>query len=148
MKKPLLAAAVATATAVALLTAPGSPAVGAPSAASAPGEYTVVERPTRLVYTWRWEGMATETLVTVEFHPDGDGTRVDLVMIPIGGNYTMDPEGAAYALRLRRAGAERDARLVIGPPPSRAEAERLMALEVACSRREGLSSGTGCMPPY
>lgn len=26
------------------------------------------------------------------FHPD-------LVMIPIGGNYTMDPEGAAYALR-------------------------------------------------
>lgn len=39
MKKPLLAAAVATATAVALLTAPGSPAVGAPSA---PGDYTVV----------------------------------------------------------------------------------------------------------
>lgn len=39
MRKPLLAAAVATATAVALLTAPGSPAVGAPSA---PGDYTVV----------------------------------------------------------------------------------------------------------
>jgi uncharacterized protein YndB with AHSA1/START domain len=42
------------------------------------GEYTVVERPRRLVYTWRWEGMPTETLVTVEFQPDGDGTRVDL----------------------------------------------------------------------
>src|ERR671916_785820 len=39
MRKPLLAAAVATATAVALLTAPGSPAVGAPSA---PDDYTVV----------------------------------------------------------------------------------------------------------
>jgi uncharacterized protein YndB with AHSA1/START domain len=42
------------------------------------GEYTVVERPRRLVYTWRWEGMPNETLVTVEFHADGDGTRVEL----------------------------------------------------------------------
>ena len=42
------------------------------------GEYTVVERPRRLVYTWRWEGMPTETLVTVEFVADGDGTRVEL----------------------------------------------------------------------
>ena len=32
----------------------------------------------RLVYTWRWEGMPTETVVTVEFHADGEGTRVDL----------------------------------------------------------------------
>ena len=42
------------------------------------GRYTVVEAPRRLVYTWRWEGMPTETLVTVEFHPDGEGTRVEL----------------------------------------------------------------------
>jgi uncharacterized protein YndB with AHSA1/START domain len=42
------------------------------------GEYTVVERPRRLVYTWRWEGMPTETVVTVEFHGEGDGTRVEL----------------------------------------------------------------------
>jgi len=42
------------------------------------GQYTIVEPPSRLVYTWRWEGMPTESLVTVEFHPDGDGTRVEL----------------------------------------------------------------------
>jgi uncharacterized protein YndB with AHSA1/START domain len=42
------------------------------------GEYTVVERPRRLVYTWRWEGMPAETVVTVEFHAEGDGTRVEL----------------------------------------------------------------------
>ena len=29
----------------------------------------------------------------------GEMYHPDLVMIPIGGNYTMDPEGAAYALR-------------------------------------------------
>ena len=30
------------------------------------------------VYTWRWEGVPSATLVTVEFHPDGEGTRVEL----------------------------------------------------------------------
>ena len=30
-------------------------------------------------------------LIAERYHPD-------LVMVPIGGNYTMDPEGAAYAL--------------------------------------------------
>jgi len=42
------------------------------------GEYRVVERPWRLVYTWRWEGMPTESVVTVEFRADGEGTRVEL----------------------------------------------------------------------
>jgi uncharacterized protein YndB with AHSA1/START domain len=42
------------------------------------GEYTEVVRPRRLVYTWRWEGMPTETRVSVDFHADGDGTRVEL----------------------------------------------------------------------
>ena len=45
------------------------------------GEYTEVTRPERLVYTWRWEGIpeASETRVTVEFHADGAGTRVELL---------------------------------------------------------------------
>ena len=43
------------------------------------GTYTVVDRPRRLVYTWRWEGMPTETLVTVEFVAEEEGTRVELV---------------------------------------------------------------------
>jgi uncharacterized protein YndB with AHSA1/START domain len=40
-----------------------------------------VERPSRLVYTWTWEGESPEpqeTVVTVEFHGDGDRTRVVL----------------------------------------------------------------------
>ena len=43
------------------------------------GEYVEVTPPARLVYTWRWEGMDAETLVTVEFVADGGGTRVELL---------------------------------------------------------------------
>ena len=44
---------------------------------TAVGEYRVVERPGRLVYTWNWadEGRDMgETVVTVEFRGRGDGT--------------------------------------------------------------------------
>jgi uncharacterized protein YndB with AHSA1/START domain len=46
------------------------------------GEYREVRRPERLVYTWSWEGDPAEmegsagTLVTVEFHAEGEQTRV------------------------------------------------------------------------
>ena len=47
------------------------------------GEFREVERPDRLVYTWRWVGdhglhPGHASLVTVEFRPDGDGTLVAL----------------------------------------------------------------------
>jgi uncharacterized protein YndB with AHSA1/START domain len=43
------------------------------------GEYRELNRPTRLVFTWRWEGApVADTLVTVEFHPSGSGTEVVL----------------------------------------------------------------------
>ena len=47
------------------------------------GEYRVVERPRRLVYTWTWLGetMASaghESLVSVEFLGEGEATRVVL----------------------------------------------------------------------
>jgi uncharacterized protein YndB with AHSA1/START domain len=50
------------------------------------GEYREFERPSRLVYTWAWQGDdaasnadADDTLVTVEFHDEGDeATRVVL----------------------------------------------------------------------
>jgi uncharacterized protein YndB with AHSA1/START domain len=47
------------------------------------GEYKEISRPDRLVYTWAWESsenaeMGTETLVTVEFNGEGDGTAVEL----------------------------------------------------------------------
>lgn len=44
------------------------------------GEYREIERPSRLVYTWRWElADAPESLVTVEFVSDGERTNVVLV---------------------------------------------------------------------
>ncbi len=43
------------------------------------GEYREMHRPTKLVFTWGWEGTpATDTLVTVEFHPSDEGTEVVL----------------------------------------------------------------------
>jgi uncharacterized protein YndB with AHSA1/START domain len=48
------------------------------------GEYTEVQPPERLAYTWSWEGKpaetegSDETLVVVEFLEDGAGTEVRL----------------------------------------------------------------------
>jgi uncharacterized protein YndB with AHSA1/START domain len=43
------------------------------------GTYRLIEPPRKLVYTWRWEGgPATDTLVTVDFTPDGDATKVTI----------------------------------------------------------------------
>jgi uncharacterized protein YndB with AHSA1/START domain len=43
------------------------------------GEYREIDRPSRLVYTWSWQGAAGPhpgyvSIVTVEFHADGDHT--------------------------------------------------------------------------
>lgn len=44
------------------------------------GEYRAVQRPARLVYTWSWEDpdgrSGPESVVTVDFRPDGAGTTV------------------------------------------------------------------------
>jgi uncharacterized protein YndB with AHSA1/START domain len=43
------------------------------------GTYRVIEPPHKLVYTWRWEGgPASDTLVTVDFNPEGDATKVTI----------------------------------------------------------------------
>lgn len=43
------------------------------------GEYRELTRPTRLVFTWSWEGSPTvDTLVCVEFLPKGEGTEIVL----------------------------------------------------------------------
>jgi uncharacterized protein YndB with AHSA1/START domain len=43
------------------------------------GTYRLIEPPRKLVYTWRWEGgPASDTLVTVDFNPDGDATKVTI----------------------------------------------------------------------
>jgi uncharacterized protein YndB with AHSA1/START domain len=38
------------------------------------GQYIAVDPPHRLVFTWRWDGEADETLVTVELRPAAAGT--------------------------------------------------------------------------
>ena len=43
------------------------------------GTYRLIDPPRKLVYTWRWEnGPAADTLVTVDFTPDGDATKVTI----------------------------------------------------------------------
>jgi uncharacterized protein YndB with AHSA1/START domain len=42
------------------------------------GEYTEVNRPDKIAFTWQWEGQDAVTLVEVEFVEDGDGTEVTL----------------------------------------------------------------------
>ncbi len=43
------------------------------------GTYRLIEPPRKLVYTWRWEGgPMADTLVTVDFAPEGDATRVTI----------------------------------------------------------------------
>ena len=55
------------------------------------GEYVEVRRPERLSYTWSWEGDPVEqagsrdTLVLVEFHEDGGGTKVVLTHTGFAG---------------------------------------------------------------
>jgi len=42
------------------------------------GEYRVVDRPRRLVFTWKWEHEDITTQVTLEFKPQGSGTELVL----------------------------------------------------------------------
>jgi uncharacterized protein YndB with AHSA1/START domain len=44
------------------------------------GEYTEVNRPEKLAFTWAWEGQEDRpvTLVEIDFVADGDGTEVTL----------------------------------------------------------------------
>ena len=51
-------------------------ATGSPMAVS--GIYLEVDRPHRLVFTWRWDGDYSETLVTIELVGDGAGTSLIL----------------------------------------------------------------------
>ena len=42
------------------------------------GEYVTVEPPTKLVFTWVWDGEDAETLVTIELTPTAAGTDLQL----------------------------------------------------------------------
>jgi uncharacterized protein YndB with AHSA1/START domain len=43
------------------------------------GTYRLIDPPRKLVYTWRWEGgPMNDTLVTVDFAPEGEATKVTI----------------------------------------------------------------------
>ena len=40
------------------------------------GTYTVIERPSRLAFTWTWDGSTRQTLIEIDFEQTGAATRV------------------------------------------------------------------------
>jgi uncharacterized protein YndB with AHSA1/START domain len=65
------------------------------------GEYREVDRPNRLVYTWRWEGAeglhpGHESLVTVEFAASGQGTTVVLEHSGLASEESRTRHGAGW----------------------------------------------------
>jgi uncharacterized protein YndB with AHSA1/START domain len=66
------------------------------------GEYREVDRPRRLVYTWSWQGSEGPdpghvSLVTVEFHADGDGTIVELEHIDLPSEESAERHAIGWA---------------------------------------------------
>jgi uncharacterized protein YndB with AHSA1/START domain len=63
------------------------------------GEYKVIERPRKLVFTWATPAKATDPIddastVTVEIVPDGDGARLTLT-------HEMDPKWETWSGKIR-----------------------------------------------
>jgi glutathione S-transferase len=42
------------------------------------GTYKEIDRPSRLVMSWKWEHEETDTLITLSFRPKGKGTEIHL----------------------------------------------------------------------
>jgi uncharacterized protein YndB with AHSA1/START domain len=71
------------------------------------GEYREVDRPRRLVYTWRWEGdgglhPGHVSVVTVEFRADGDLTNVVLEHSGLASEESRTRHGAGWQAVLER----------------------------------------------
>jgi uncharacterized protein YndB with AHSA1/START domain len=65
------------------------------------GEFREIDRPARLVYTWRWVGddglhPGHVSLVTVDFRPDGDGTVVELEHAQLASEESRVRHGAGW----------------------------------------------------
>jgi uncharacterized protein YndB with AHSA1/START domain len=71
------------------------------------GEYREVDRPRRLVYTWRWEGDGGPhpghvSIVTVEFRADGEVTTVVLEHSGLASEESRSRHGVGWRAVLER----------------------------------------------
>jgi uncharacterized protein YndB with AHSA1/START domain len=87
------------------------------------GEYVEVEPPSRVVFTWGWEGSADvppgSTTVEITLREDGDGTLLRLrhTGFPSGADADLHREGwEMYVDRLATVAAEDDPGEVSTPP--------------------------------
>src|SRR5260370_41780811 len=63
------------------------------------GEYREVMRPTKLVFTWRGHYNDQQTLITLFFRPDGDGTVMTLRQEGVGSAEMRDGYGNGWNRR-------------------------------------------------
>jgi uncharacterized protein YndB with AHSA1/START domain len=61
------------------------------------GEYLEVTAPSRLVFSWQWEGEPDTTVVTVEIAPSGEGTELVLVHDRFAAGTTRDDHAQGWA---------------------------------------------------
>jgi uncharacterized protein YndB with AHSA1/START domain len=67
------------------------------------GTYRLIEPPRKLVYTWRWEnGPAADTLVTVDFTPDGEATKVTVTHEQFANTEDRDKHAEGWNAGLSR----------------------------------------------
>lgn len=61
------------------------------------GEYVAVDPPRRLAFTWRWDGEAEETLVTLVLADDGAGTELQLTHEHFADGAVRDEHAKGWA---------------------------------------------------
>jgi uncharacterized protein YndB with AHSA1/START domain len=67
------------------------------------GTYRLIEPPRKLIYTWRWEnGPAADTLVTVDFTPDGEATKVTVTHEQFANTEDRDKHAEGWNAGLSR----------------------------------------------
>ncbi len=72
------------------------------------GTYHLIDPPRKLVYTWRWEGGPSDTLVTIDFTPKGDSTEVTITHDRFLDVETRDKHNDGWTGCLERLGRKLD----------------------------------------
>jgi uncharacterized protein YndB with AHSA1/START domain len=66
------------------------------------GTYRTIDPPRKLVYTWRWDGAPSDTLVIIDFTPEGDATRVTITHEQFLDTETRDKHNEGWNACLSR----------------------------------------------